>query len=271
MDSGKDFVGFHEAPIHFAPTFKYDVLRSLKSSNSKRLKLHRWKSQGGQERARQLTEVQEGEREDGSEDDSDAEEGEVEAESIASTYTSMNSRTVAYNDQDDDEFFSSSNHLIPGASKLSLSTAVVKVKSKLLAVMSPSSPSSPVGRFRLSDQSLAHSSPPRKPKKHKHSISLDATPNPEPNHSTGELLVERKKMKQARTRSLRDPSLKAKSMEELATTNPNLLKPLPAPPMERALSTETTVINSDEENSDPETDKGVYDSSSKRRVPSWLV
>lgn len=35
MRNGQAFVGFHEAPIHFPPTFKYDVLRTLKSKRKR--------------------------------------------------------------------------------------------------------------------------------------------------------------------------------------------------------------------------------------------
>ena len=265
MEEGKEFAGFKEGKIDFPPTFKYDVLRTLKGS--RRLHLSRWKSQGGHDHA-PITEVHE--RGDKSDEDSDGDEGEGEGASIASsTWTSVNSRMPTENDGEDDDFFSSTNTPVAASSKLSLSTAAVKVKSKWLSVISSSgsSPSSPAKKwFQSSDQSLSNRSPSTKSKRHhnhKHSNSLDAPAGP--TKSTTALVVDRQK-KQQSSRSLHGPE-RAWSMENLAS-GPGLLQPPPS--MERTMSTRSAQLaSSDDETSDVETDKGVYDSSSKRRVPSW--
>ncbi|KAF7330418.1 Inositol polyphosphate 5-phosphatase [Mycena venus] len=139
MQSGKAFVGFNEAPIDFPPTFKYDVLRTIKSKRKSR-----WRTQ--EEPARRLTEVDEHVDEQDPEDDGEEsdKEGEGEAEAISlssSVYTSMHSRHGT--DGDDDYFNPSpssnaiSNFSSPG-SRISVSAAALnKAKTKWLSLLSP--------------------------------------------------------------------------------------------------------------------------------------
>ncbi|KAJ7903712.1 inositol polyphosphate phosphatase [Mycena olivaceomarginata] len=142
MQSGKAFVGFNEAHIDFPPTFKYDVLRTIKSKRKSR-----WRTQGG-EPGRRLTEVDEQDPEDEGEESDKEGEGEAEAISLSSSvYTSMHSRHGT--DGDDDYFNPSpssnaiSNFSSPG-SRVSVSAAALnKAKTKWMSLLSPDSPHSP--------------------------------------------------------------------------------------------------------------------------------
>ncbi|KAJ6513431.1 inositol polyphosphate phosphatase [Mycena sanguinolenta] len=209
MQSGKAFVGFNEAPIDFPPTFKYDVLRTIKKRKG------RWKT----EAARRLTEVDEQDAEDESDDKEGEGEGEGEAVSFSSSvYTSMHSRHGT--DGDDDYFNPSpssngiSNFSSPGSR---ISVSVNKAKTKWLSLLSPSSPRSP--RW-LKSKSAPFLASPTDDKERPERPSLDIPS------------------------SVLRPSLK------------------------RLSSTKSSMHSDDEENDGSE-DKGVYDSSSKRRVPSW--
>ncbi|KAJ7274558.1 Endonuclease/exonuclease/phosphatase [Mycena haematopus] len=216
MQSGKAFVGFNEAPIDFPPTFKYDVLRTLKSKRKSR-----WRTHGG-EPARRLTEVDEQDAEDDG-DESDKEgEGEGEAISLSSSvYTSMHSRHGT--DGDEDYFNPSpssngiSNFSSPG-SRISIS-ALHKAKTKWVALLTPGSPQSPRW-LKTKSASLAGRQTPADEK-----------------FDVGE-------------RSSLDISS-------------SILRPS----LKRLSSTKSSLASDDEDEGGD--DKGVYDSSSKKRVPSW--
>ncbi|KAL0573409.1 hypothetical protein V5O48_008557 [Marasmius crinis-equi] len=243
MENGRAFVGFQEGPINFPPTFKYDVLRTLKGSKRRQVKLERWKS----DRAQRLTEVSEKdageaievvdtEEADKSSDDAD---GEGEAASVASSvWTSTHSRHRTDGDQDDEV------PRIPGlsrssSSKLSLTVHVAaqKAKTKWLSLMSPTgNPASPTKWLR-SKSSLVESI--QTPRTHRRSHSGDM--DPDPGH-------------QPYARS-------ADGSPDL----PGDATLLPPPSLGRVGSTKSSVQSDDEDGEE----RGVYDTSHKKRVPSW--
>ncbi|KAJ7650437.1 inositol polyphosphate phosphatase [Roridomyces roridus] len=154
IQNGVAFVGFHEAPINFPPTFKYDVLRTLKQKR-RRSRLERWRTPA--ERARRLTEVDE--HGDEPEPGEDGEESDKEAASLSSSvWTSAHSR---HGTEGDDDYFHPSPSSQPPSSfstpgsRLSVSVAAQKAKSKWLSVLSPSSPHSPVHWLKPKPTSLS--------------------------------------------------------------------------------------------------------------------
>ncbi|KAJ7726045.1 inositol polyphosphate phosphatase [Mycena maculata] len=232
MQSGKAFVGFNEAPIDFPPTFKYDVLRTIKQKR-RGSRLDRWRTPG--ERARRLTEVDEHADEPEPDDDGEDSDREGEAEEAASlsssVWTSMHSRHGT--DGDDDYFHPSpssqaaSTFSTPG-SRISVSAAAHKAKTKWLSLLSPASPHSPTKWLRAKQTPLSaarHLSTPAELGIHD-SVDLDDRPS----------------SLDAADRGILRPSLK------------------------RLSSTKSSLPSDDEEDED---DKGVYDSSHKKRVPSW--
>src|ERR1700691_1387753 len=134
MQEGKAFVGFNEGPIDFAPTFKYDVLPTLKRSKTKGSR-HHWKDA---ERHNPLYEVDELDRDD---EDGD-EDGEGEGVSTASSiWTSVHARPPS--DGDDDDFFGSSPARAVSTPnlvhKLAIAAAAHKAKTKWKALLAPTS------------------------------------------------------------------------------------------------------------------------------------
>jgi hypothetical protein len=234
MQEGKSFIGFNEGPINFAPTFKYDVLRTLKRSKTKGSR-HNWKFNA--ERHNPLYEVEEPDRDD-DEDEGD-DDGEGEGASITSSvWTSVHSKVPT--DGDDSDFFNS----LPAqavstpnlAHKISVATAAHKAKTKWLALLAPvSTPSTPTTMWR-------------KPK-HSGTPSLrESTPVSSSNDIGAK------------------PSVNAKLTVSPELTSNKLLRP--RGPI-RSTSTKSVPQSGDEDTD--EEDKGVYDSSNKKRVPSWCV
>jgi len=239
MQEGKAFVGFNEGPINFAPTFKYDVLRTLKRSKIKGSR-HNWKYYA--DKHNPLYEVEEPDRDD--DDDEGDEDGEGEGASMASSvWTSVHSKPPT--DGDDSDFFNSSPAQAVSAPnlahKVSVAAAAHKAKTKWLALLAPMSvPSTPATKWR----------------KPKHSSTAPSTPN----------------IKQpTSTRSSADipTTLPANIVMESAvspeSTSNSLLRLRPI----RSTSTKS-VLQSGDEDTDEE-DRGVYDSSNKKRVPSWCI
>lgn len=237
MQSGKAFVGFQEAPIDFPPTFKYDVLRTIKQKR-RGSRLDRWKTPG--ERAQRLTEVDEHAdehepEEDGEESDKEGEAGEA-ASLSSSVWTSMHSRHGT--DADDDYFHPSPSSQAAStfstpASRISVSAAAHKAKSKWLSMLSPASPHSPTKWLKtkttattLTAIAARHLSTPAEVGRVQDKVDVD----------------DRHNSLDAVDRGILRPSLK------------------------RLSSTKSSLPSDDE---DDEDDKGVYDSSHKKRVPSW--
>ncbi|KAF8962697.1 Endonuclease/exonuclease/phosphatase [Flammula alnicola] len=223
MKEGKFFTGFHEAPIKFPPTFKYDVLRTIRRSKH-----------SGSKHARvgdhfpQLTEVEEREMDDAEEVDEDIEGASV----TSSAMTSVISRATERGADDDPYFYSlpSTPTRINSASKASVtSTGANKAKAKFLSLLSPS--------FITSSNKLL------KAKHHFDSLTSPATPT-----TPGRLVP---------------PSPLVPSKPNTLPENGRKNRP---PPM--------ILVNSKGHNNGIEgevvpEEKGVYDSSNKKRVPSW--
>lgn len=252
MKNGLAFVGFREAPIRFAPTFKYDVLRTLKK--------HKRTGSHGKHRAVELSEVEE--KEDAlddagtDDDDSGEDEGEGEGASLASSaWMSTKSRRARfeYDEDDEDDYFhantSSSMSRVNLAHRISLSGAAHKAKTKWAALLTPGARA--MSRY-----------------------SVHATPNPNSTSTLG-LTVSTDGPKTAPTSPVlgyTPPSV------ALVPPEMKMIKSAPAvvprdilsksPSIKRALSTRSGKNSHFDED---DHDKGVYDSSSKQRVPSWQV
>jgi hypothetical protein len=206
MQRREAFVGFNEAPINFPPTFKYDVLRTIKPSKSS--KWSPWKSS---ESVHDLSEIEEKETQE-REDGEAAEECE-EAASIASL--AQNSKTNFEDDVQNPE--PSPSHMVTSesaAEKPAVGVALDKVKSRWMRLLS---------------------SPRIHPFKQTRGTGVLRTPN----FRTGTC---------------------SSSADFTANRHSLLDKPYhPSIPPIR----ESEAENEDE-------DRGVYDSSYKKRVPSWL-
>ncbi|KAK0449959.1 inositol polyphosphate phosphatase [Armillaria borealis] len=233
MEKEQAFVGFQEAPIDFPPTFKYDVLRTLKRPKHGS-RPDRWRGAG--ERSQLLTEVEEKEKElEYREDDDADEEGEGESASLSSSaWTSTHSRLVTEGDDDELDSPLMSQGTTPG-SKVSLSLAAHKAKIKWLSILSPSIPATPAKWLKI-----------------RHSPDVEVMKNHKP-HSSVDIVSE-----------IKTP-LREERAISLDGAESRLLKP---PPLGRVSSTKSSVP-SDDEDGKGDVDKGVYDSSHKKRVPSW--
>ncbi|KAF9466458.1 Endonuclease/exonuclease/phosphatase [Collybia nuda] len=241
MENGEAFVGFQEGPIDFPPTFKYDVLRTIKGTKRRKSKVDRRKHL--EDKSSRLTEVEEKELAELENEDAE-EEGEREGEEAASMgssiWTSIHSKTGTEHgvDDDDDDYFHASpsmQTMSTSASKISLAAAAAahKAKAKWLSLLSPSSVAPPTKSPRVKQNE------PRVKKSHSIASSVDAIPR--------ELLVPTQ-------------AGRALSLDAVDRTLQ------PPPPMILVSSTKSTVPSDGE---DDDEDRGVYDSSHKRRVPSW--
>jgi len=222
MKKNAFFAGFHEAPINFPPTFKYDVLRTLKRSKRTSSKVSRIGDQTP------LTEAEERDNEDDEDD---------EGASLLSSAISTVSKPPTEPGNDNDTYFYTSPStptVGTSTSKVSIaSTGASKAKAKWLSLLSPSLGGTP------------------KLPKPKHAESWASGPLT-PKTPMSPLLI--------------PPS-------PLSSSHPNtpdvgkrrFLRP---PPM--ILLNVSGSQNSIAEDADTD-EKGVYDSSNKKRVPSWYV
>ncbi|TFY82780.1 hypothetical protein EWM64_g1237 [Hericium alpestre] len=145
MRNGKAFVGFHEAPINFPPTFKYDVLRTLKhkrkqSKYSSRLLV----DETHDERPEEAT-YEESSQKPESRDSSEEEEVIGEAASAVSTATAFSKKT-GHDDSSDssdcEDCAAASEKLAPNPKDLVKRISVKaahKAKIKWHELVSPSS------------------------------------------------------------------------------------------------------------------------------------
>ncbi|KAF9267628.1 DNase I-like protein [Marasmius fiardii PR-910] len=237
MQNGRAFVGFHEAPINFPPTFKYDVLRTLKGVRRRQLKLERWKSDRVRQRITEVTEQDLADYEEDADKSSDEGDGEGEVASVASSvWTSTNSRLRQ--DQDQEEGYAGMTRSSSSKLSISVSVAAQKARTKWLTLLSPTSgPASPT-RWLRSKSSL-----------------VDATPTSR-NHPADCLEEVIPDVKIPREGSDGSMDLAGEVML------------VPPPPLGRASSSKSnSSLQSDDD--DDEDSKGVYDTSSKKRVPSW--
>ena len=216
MKQGTFFSGFNEAPINFPPTFKYDVLRTLKRSRRtgpKPLQLG--------DRATPLLEIEDPDDPDDLDDDGEG------ASLISSAMTSVISHPNTEPGMEDDNYFYTLPSTPTGASKVSVvSSAANKARAKWLSLLSPS-----------------FGNPPNKSLKLKQSEPW-AVPSP----TTPSRLVPPSPL---------TPNISNTSSE---TGKRRFLRP---PPM--------VLVNSPgpQQSDAVLEEKGVYDSSHKKRVPSW--
>lgn len=223
MKRGNFFNGFSEAPINFPPTFKYDVLRTLKrSKTTSRSKLSILGDRSGQ-----LTEVDEREIEETEDYDDD-----LEGASLASSaLTSTISRPATEIGQEDEAYFytSASSHItVPGEINAVPSPKPNKAKVKWFSLLSPSLAAFPSKLSKTKNADL---------------YALPLTPT-------------------VATRSVPPSPLQATGPD---VGRRRFLRP---PPMILVNSSGSENVLLGDANVE---EKGVYDSSHKKRVPSWYV
>ncbi|KAJ3509060.1 hypothetical protein NLJ89_g5423 [Agrocybe chaxingu] len=223
MKKGSFFDGFHEAPIDFPPTFKYDVLRTLKRAKRSSSKLSR-----AGDSTTKLAEVEERGLEE-NEDEGDEDEG---ASLVSSAMTSLNSKPATEPGNDEDAYFQASPStptVMTSTSKVSLvSTGANKAKVKWLSILSPSF--SPKHKTKHGEPWGAPGTP--------------VTPN---------YLIPPSPL------SARPPISASESSKK------RFLRP---PPM-ILVSSNSSGGNETVAEEEVVEEKGVYDSSHKKRVPSW--
>ncbi|KAH9068209.1 DNase I-like protein [Lactarius deliciosus] len=239
MRNGHAFVGFREAPINFPPTFKYDVLRTIKHKhkNSKRR----------QTAAQALTrtpevgeEIEPEKHHDGALSDLSSEDEAGDLASVVSSGTTFSQRDQISDEDNDSD--AESDYLRRrmtyhqrggGLVKRFSVTAAQRAKSKLAELINPQS--SP--RIIRSRRANAPAPPPEG--NIKSTRSVPTTP----------LLGQRV-----------TPSIPDEADDDVLGSAPSLVS--------RARSTRSFTGAGDGTVRDDD-DKGVYDSSSKQRVPSW--
>lgn len=269
MKKGDAFVGFNEAAIDFPPTFKYDVMKSIKRDKSSATRdsgrTRVTKRRRAYSSNLNLSEVQETEAERSSRMEDDQERGaSLDADddngsfvSTALTAMSMQSRTTGYGDSDDADAFvpprspRSSTKSKEGVSsnasqRLLRATAALKAKTKWLSLIK--SNSSPDSR----------SSTPRRPSQKSHHSNFSASSPqikfiPTVSDSTSSAF-----RSASSATELGRPS--APSINELRRSSSRKSA-------KSAKSSKVFASMKGPENTQQEA--GVYDSSSKQRVPSW--
>lgn len=221
-DGNAAFSGFYEAPIKFPPTFKYDVLRSIRRSRRSGSKLH----VRADDRFALVPEVEERDNQDDDEVDEDG----ISVTSTGTGATSLHSQVILDPVMDDFHSLSSlpttPTTRVNSSSKVSISSVGAhKAKLKLLSLLSPSFSNS--NNKLLRAKSNPDRSTPPTP-----TIPVLASPSP------------------------LEASLPASMLENGKKARP--------PPM--ILVKSPTHLQDD-----VPIEKGVYDSSSKKRVPSWYA
>ncbi|KAF4596457.1 hypothetical protein EYR38_007844 [Pleurotus pulmonarius] len=240
LENKQSFAGFNEAKIDFPPTFKYDVLRTLKRPKHKSKKISYSTSA-----IPMLSEVEERyllERESPRQED--REDARDRASIASSAYTSIHTRQGSDDDDDVDRCDASTSsptrHRF--GRRVSLHIAAHKVKEQWLALLA-----SPRAHRRAMDDK-----PPKSP-------SLQSRPPAPP-------------IADALSTSVSLPigptKISVGSVPEEGSQSMLARKSLHPPEMTRMLSARSS-RNDMDENSGDEEDKGVYDSSHKKRVPSW--
>lgn len=319
MRNGQAFVGFREAAINFPPTFKYDVLRTLKSKRSKRppkrnnSKLNLNIVEGaavvtqpvpedaplgevGSEKKQTEDVVDEkghGDSSDGGSGDEgdDADDGatrrEGEVYSVMSK-SSNNTRGDADQDHEDEDSdddddpttplhtnHNSKSPKVPGAkrlvAKLSLHGAAHKAKLKWNVFVSSNASMQALhnhghGQGHRSKESSSSSSkaknsrPTSGPVMLEYQMSKSAPPTPVASRHTSAYTA----MSASRSAAEHETLMASGSG---STTAIGGMSPLVSA---KAGSTKSGTVGTMADDDDiPEGDRGVYDSSSKQRVPSW--
>lgn len=254
MRDGDAFVGFNEADINFPPTFKYDVMRTLKRPKLRSARSAKHDSGLAENPLMEEPEVH------GDDIDAEVENGDGygdndDAGSLASSNTApVNYRLPPQQGLVEDDYLSRTHALRASTGNLvqKVKTMAVarKVKAKWLTRPSPVPPS-------LLPNSKSVSSPALSPG---HSRWSDKLKKPSREDLNGQKTpAVSSKMTSATPSTLDNSSIKSSLISK------SIDRSLLGPPLSR---TDPSKSNSDEE---AEEDRGVYDSSSKRRVPSWSV
>ncbi|KAG8854012.1 hypothetical protein FRB96_007875 [Tulasnella sp. 330] len=248
MRNDSVFSGFEEAPIDFDPTFKYDVLHTLKKHRSVRKAITDRAARHLRQSKRAAGLVDEVEDGDDSDESTSEEEDGQDVKSLSSSVWTA-AQSVHTADADDDGAHELDLALIPAAENAKMNAgssspfktpvllhhpAAHRAKEKLLGLLQRNSSSPSVTRSVPSADTLA--------------AQLAQQRNHAPQYMGAPPMT-----RSART-SVEVPRL---------TTDPNK-----SPLLRRGTSIKSG--HTPDDNLDvPATDRGVYDSSSKQRVPSW--
>ena len=128
MEKQEAFVGFKEARINFPPTFKYDVMRTLKRKQTKE---QPWKPPLDRP-TRLILEAEHEELEDDGLDD--------EAASVVSSFLTSNSRPDTSGDEEYVQILPPAHSVRTPGGRVSFAIAAGKAKAKWLELLSPTSP-----------------------------------------------------------------------------------------------------------------------------------
>lgn len=267
MKKGEAFTGFSEASINFPPTFKYNVMKSVKRDKSlyskelgRALGSKRWLAQRSNQNLTEVQETGDEHAQQAAEDERgasmDADEDNRSIVSTAVSATSTQSR-VAGNGaaSDNDGYFAPSTSPRPStrtddsnppasnnitAGKILIAKAALKAKAKWISIVRPNVPRRPIARSvsKRSQQSASSASFPQLRSRRANSDGASAFRGAASAIELGRSHRELRRMSSKRS------SKSAKSSKKPAS----------------AKGTEGTVQDSD---------PGVYDTSSKQRVPSW--
>lgn len=233
MANGQAFVGFREGTINFPPTFKYDVLRTM--SLHRRHRRYGSSRKPPEEKAQRMGSPDEKEPEPLETEDVE-EEAEGEVASMASTFaTSVQSKGGGDRETEADYYHASPSSQTMTTSNSKASAMAEKARVKLLSLMSPLSPAAATV---TSPTKLLRS---KSKMKHIPHSSVDVTSD----NMLAHLL----------------PPGRSASLEAVDKAH---LRP---PPMIFVSSTKSSDVSDDEDGDG----RGVYDSSHKKRVPSWYV
>ncbi|KAG9315086.1 hypothetical protein JVU11DRAFT_4198 [Chiua virens] len=236
MGTNSEFSGWSEAPINFPPTFKYDV---VSRSKTKRRRTRRRSGVEGSETDRE-----------GGEEEENGEDIEGESRSLASSGWTQHSKGVA-SEPEEDEFFTSfsSNPTASETGRMAMAAAAQKAKAKWKALLAPqaisqSPPASPVAKWlwnKRGEVVARPKSPEIVEQPPSSGASYEDLPSPiEPPPDSSRLLYPPDKQRIIIPR----PSSRGFSTKSAPST------PIEGPRV-------------DEDNAP------VYDSSHKKRVPSW--
>ncbi|KAG8999198.1 hypothetical protein FRB94_006387 [Tulasnella sp. JGI-2019a] len=252
MQNDTVFDRFEEAPINFDPTFKYDVLQTLKKHRSVRKAIQDRAARHIRRTKRAAGLVEEAE--EGEESDSSSSEEDLEGQDGKSVSSSVWTGVQSHHtgDGDGDGVQEVDLALLPAAENAKVNAlssspfksaqllqhpAAHRAKEKLLGLLQRNSSSPAMARPGPSGESLA--APPALQRNHA------------PHHAAMPVVTG-----SAQT-----------SIELPRGTN----EPTKPPPLRRATSIKSGGLTLEDGDRVPMTDRGVYDSSSKQRVPSWLV
>lgn len=272
MQNGEAFVGFNEAPIDFAPTFKYDVLRYKRSKHKSMKRSSKQPEAEQTAHVKLLTEIEEAPAAGALDEDRSEGEQEYDGEAMSLASTAWTSRyTLANEDDERDDYFQGStsprlstsmNNIL---NKSAATAAVHKAKTKWMSLISSSASSSP-------------STPLFKRLKNKHNQESKYNwqpDSPPPSLPSPPLTPSLSNSPPPEFRAMTFPPTPAqdelnghdrpddKYLMPPRTMDTNKVPP----PMSRALSSKSTERVDLQE--DEEAEKGVYDTSHKKRVPSW--